>query len=133
MLDELQYTIKKEELKDASKPFAIYGLLNSLINRKNVDVGVVSVNEAEDSKHLKKQYEVDFIANYINRRYYVQSSLNVDTNEKLEQEQRSLINIPDGYKRVIVVEKTYKPWQTEEGTLVIGLEDFLLNENSLEF
>jgi len=52
--------------------------------------------------------------------------------EKLEQEQRSLINIPDGFKRVIVVEKTYRPWQTEEGTLVIGLEDFLLNEKSLE-
>lgn len=45
-----------------------------------------------------------FVANRFNRRYYVQSVLNVDTNEKLQQEQRSLINIPDGFKRVIVVE-----------------------------
>lgn len=110
---------------------AIY---NELIYRGfNVDVGVVPVNVTEDGKHLKKQYEVDFVANYTNRRYYVQSALNVDTKEKLDQEQRSLVNIPDGFKRVIVVEKAYRPWQTEEGTLVIGLEDFFLNENSLEF
>ena len=110
---------------------AIY---NELIYRGfNVDVGIVPVNVTENGKHLKKQYEVDFVANRFDRRYYVQSALNVDTNEKLQQEQRSLINIPDGFKRVIVVEKTYRPWQTEEGTLVIGLEDFLLNENSLEY
>lgn len=109
---------------------AIY---NELIYRGfSVDVGIVPVNVTENGKHLKKQYEVDFVANRFDRRYYVQSALNVDTNEKLQQEQRSLINIPDGFKRVIVVEKTYRPWQTEEGTLVIGLEDFLLNENSLE-
>lgn len=109
-------------------------IYNELIYRGfNVDVGVVPVNITEDGKHLKKQYEVDFVANHFNRRYYVQSALNVDTNEKLQQEQRSLINIPDGFKRVIVVEKTHRPWQTEEGTLVIGLEDFLLNENSLEY
>lgn len=109
-------------------------IYNELIYRGfNVDVGVVPVNVTEGSKHLKKQYEVDFVANYFNKRYYVQSALNVDTNEKLEQEQKSLINIPDGFKRVIVVEKMYRPWQTEEGTLIIGLKDFLLNENSLEF
>ena len=110
---------------------AIY---NELVYRGfSVDVGVVPVNITENGKHLKKQYEVDFVANNTNRRYYVQSALNIDTKEKLDQEQRSLLNIPDGFKRVIVVEKTFRPWQTEEGTLVIGLEDFLLNENSLEF
>ena len=109
-------------------------IYNELIYRGfNVDVGVVPVNVTEGGKHLKKQYEVDFVAKYFNRRYYIQSALHVDTNEKLEQEQRSMINIPDGFKRIIVVEKAFRPWQTEEGTLVIGLEDFLLNENSLEF
>lgn len=109
---------------------AIY---NELLYRGfSVDVGVVPVNITENGKNLKKQYEVDFVANYTNRRYYIQSALNVDTKEKLDQEQRSLINIPDGFKRVIVVEKTYRPWQTEDGTLIIGLEDFLLNEKSLE-
>lgn len=109
-------------------------IYNELVYRGyNIDVGVVPVNVTEEGKHLKKQYEIDFVANHFNRRYYIQSALNVDTNEKLKQEQQSLINIPDGFKRVIVVEKALMPWQTEEGTLVIGLKDFLLNDNSLEF
>ena len=108
-------------------------IYNELVYRGyNIDVGVVPVNVTEEGKHLKKQYEIDFVANHFNRRYYIQSALNVDTNEKLKQEQQSLINIPDGFKRVIVVEKALMPWQTEEGTLVIGLKDFLLNDNSLE-
>ena len=109
-------------------------IYNELVYRDyNIDVGVVPVNVTEEGKHLKKQYEIDFVANHFNRRYYIQSALNVDTNEKLKLEQQSLINIPDGFKRVIVVEKALMPWQTEEGTLVIGLKDFLLNDNSLEF
>ena len=109
-------------------------IYNELIYRGyNIDVGVVPVNITEEGKHLKKQYEVDFVANHFNRRYYVQSALNIDTGEKLKQEQQSLINIPDGFKRIIVVEKALVPWQTEEGTLVIGLKDFLLNDSSLEF
>ncbi|MBR3264820.1 MAG: ATP-binding protein [Erysipelotrichaceae bacterium] len=109
-------------------------IYNELVYRGyNIDVGVVPVNVTEEGKHLKKQYEIDFVANHFNRRYYIQSALNVDTNEKLKLEQQSLINIPDGFKRVIVVEKALMPWQTEEGTLVIGLKDFLLNDNSLEF
>lgn len=109
-------------------------IYNELIYRGfNVDVGVVPVNVTEEGKHLKKQYEIDFVANYFNKRYYIQSALNVDTNEKLAQEQRSLLNIPDGFKRVIVTEDTPRAWQTEEGTLVVGIKDFLLNENSLEY
>ena len=108
-------------------------IFNELVYRGyNIDVGVVPVNVTENGKHLKKQYEVDFVANSFSRRYYIQSALNVDTAEKLAQEQRSLINIPDGFKRVIVTENTYTPWHTEEGTLVIGLKDFLLENNSLE-
>ena len=108
-------------------------IYNELVYRGfSVDVGVVPVNVTENGKHLKKQYEVDFVANLFNKRYYIQSALNVDTNDKLEQEQRSLTNIPDGFKRVIVTENTYIPWQTENGTLIIGLEDFLLKPNGLE-
>ena len=105
-----------------------------LIRGYNVDVGIVSYSgKTADGKRTTIHSEVDFVCNLGSKRYYIQSALNVDTNEKLKQEQQSLINIPDGFKRVIVVEKALMPWQTEEGTLVIGLKDFLLNDNSLEF
>ena len=63
--------------------------------------------------------------------YYIQSALNVDSKDKLAQEQKSFVNIPDAFKRVIVTEKTLLPWHTEEGTLVIGLKEFLLDKNIL--
>ena len=108
-------------------------IYNELIYRGyNVDVWVFPVNVAENGKHLKKQYEVDFVANYFSKRYYIQSALDISDSGKLNNEQRSFLNIPDGFKRIIVTEKAYMPWQTEEGTLVIGLKDFLLNPNSLE-
>ena len=108
-------------------------IYNELVYRGfNIDVGVMPVNVTEDGQHLKKQYEIDFVANNISKRYYIQSALNVDTKEKLEQEQRSLISLPDGFKRIIVTENTYRPWHTEEGTLVVGLKDFMLDQNSLE-
>lgn len=107
-------------------------IYNELIYRDyNVDVGIVPVNAVEKGKHLKKQYEVDFVANHINQRYYIQSALNVDSKDKLAQEQKSFVNIPDAFKRVIVTEKTLLPWHTEEGTLVIGLKEFLLDKNIL--
>lgn len=107
-------------------------IYNELIYRGyNVDVGVVPVNESDKGRSLKKQYEVDFVANYISKRYYIQSALNVDTREKLAQEQKGFVNIPDAFQRVIVTEKTLLPWQTEEGTLVIGLKEFLLDKNTL--
>ena len=56
LLDELQYTITKEELKDKSNPLRIYGLLNSLMNKKNVDVYVTGSN----SKFLSKDVMTEF-------------------------------------------------------------------------
>ena len=46
-----------------------------LIRGYNVDVGVVEVREAD----TRKQLEVDFVCNQGNKRYYIQSALNLDT------------------------------------------------------
>ena len=47
-------------------------IYNELVYRGyNIDVGVVPVNVTEEGKHLKKQYEIDFVANHFNRRYYI--------------------------------------------------------------
>ena len=56
-----------------------------------VDVGVV---EARD-KDGRKQYEIDFIANKGNNKFYIQSALNIDTKEKREQEEKSFMNVND--------------------------------------
>ena len=83
-------------------------------------------------KVRKKQLEVDFVCNLGNKRYYIQSSLNLETREKTIQEERSLMNIGDNFKKIIVVKDMIKPWITEEGISVVGIMDFLLNPNSLD-
>ena len=105
---------------------AIY---NELLTRGyNVDVGVVEIREG----NKRVQTEVDFICNQGSNRYYIQSALNLDTPEKTRQESRPLNNISDSFKKIIVVKGSMKPWHTEDGILVIGLLDFLLDQHSLE-
>ena len=99
-----------------------------LIRGYNVDVGVVNVRQGD----AKKQTEVDFVCNQFNRKYYIQSVLSLPTHEKTTQEERPLLNIPDNFKKIIIVKDNQKPWITENGILVISIFDFLLNQNSLE-
>lgn len=106
-------------------------IYNELIVRGyNVDVGVV---EIRDENKNRKQLEVDFVCNLGNKRYYVQSALNLDTREKTIQEERPLMSINDNFKKIIVVKDDMKHWITEEGILIIGIKEFLLNSDSLDY
>ena len=105
-------------------------IYNELIVRGyNVDVGVVEVRD--ENKNIK-QLEIDFVCNLGNKRYYVQSALNLDTREKTIQEERPLMNVNDNFKKIIVVKDNMKHWITEEGILVVGIQEFLLDKNSLD-
>lgn len=103
-------------------------IYNELLTRGyNVDVGVVLVRDSD----TRKQLEVDFVCNQSDKRFYIQVALNLDTREKTLQEEKSLLNIQDNFKKIIVVKDNIKKWYTEEGILVIGLQEFLLDKNSL--
>ena len=105
-------------------------IFNELLFRGyNVDVGMVEVRE-KDKRILT---EVDFICNKGNKKIYIQSSLNLAIKEKTKQESSSLININDSFKKIIIVKDNIKMWQTEEGIVVMGILDFLLNNDSLNF
>ncbi len=99
-----------------------------LIRGYNVDVGLVELRDGNQ----RKQLEVDFVCNLGQKRYYIQSALNLETREKTIQEERPLMNINDNFKKIIVVKDNIKHWITEEGILVIGVQEFLLDKNSLD-
>ena len=106
-------------------------IYNELIYRGyNVDVGVVEVRSDDGNK--KKQLEVDFVANQGNKRYYIQSAFALSDQEKMDQEQASLIKISDSFKKIIVVNSNTPVWRNDQGILVMNLYDFLLNEDSLD-
>lgn len=98
----------------------------------HVDVGVVEKREKkEDGTRQKKQLEVDFIATMGNNKFYIQSAYQLPTEEKINQEKASLLNISDSFKKIIVVKDVIKLQRDENGIIIMSLYEFLLNENSL--
>ncbi len=95
----------------------------------NVDVGSVEIREGD----AKKQLEIDFVANKGNNKIYIQSALEMKTEEKVKQEQRSLLNVNDFFKKIIIVGDNIKRSRYENGIIIMGIYDFLLDANSLEY
>ncbi len=99
-----------------------------------VDVGVVEhYKNIQDGKKKKSQLEVDFVATKGSEKYYIQSAFALSSEEKIAQEQRSLLYIPDSFRKIIVVGDNIKVRRDENGIMTIGLKNFLLDENSLRF
>lgn len=110
-------------------------IFNELLSRDfNVDIGLVTVNQKnQEGKSFRRQLEVDFVCNKGSKRYYVQSAFAVPDNEKLQQESNSLLHIDDSFKKIIVVKDAPAPQYTEDGILMTGIYDFLLNKDSMDF
>lgn len=108
-------------------------LYNELRRRRyQVDVGQVDVwGKDAEGKTFKKQLEVDFVVNRSSERLYIQSALMMPDREKEEQEQASLLNINDTFKKMIIVGGYHIPHYNENGVLLIGLYDFLLGNAEL--
>ena len=61
---------------------------------------VVMMNEVDkNGKKIRKQLEVDFVCNKGSKRFYIQSAYALPDKEKMEREQRSLVNTGDGLKK----------------------------------
>lgn len=100
----------------------------------SVDVGVVEKRERDErGKEIKKQLEIDFIANLGSNRYYIQSVFSMPTEQKRIQEKVSLVNVKDSFKKIILVKDVMKVSHDEDGIVTMSVYDFLLNENSLDF
>ena len=105
-----------------------------LIRGYNVDVGIVDVYAKNDyGKTTRKQFEVDFVVNQGSQRYYIQVAYDMVSEEKQTQEFNSFRNIPDSFKKIVIVNGTKKPYRNDEGFVIMGMKYFLLNADSLEF
>ena len=105
-----------------------------LVRGYNVDVGIVEVlAKNNEGRRVHKQLEVDFVVNQGSQRYYIQVAFDMTSEEKQTQELNSLRNIPDSFKKIIIVNGTKKPWRNDEGFVIMGMKYFLLNVDSLEF
>ena len=99
-----------------------------------IDIGIVEIfGKDGEGKTTRKQLEVDFVANQGSQRYYIQVAYDMSSEEKQAQEFNSLRNIPDSFKKIVIVNGTKKPWRNDDGFVIMGMKYFLLNADSLEF
>ena len=95
----------------------------------DVDVGVVEVFvKGKEDKTERRTYEIDFVANKGSNRIYIQSAFRIPSSEKENQELKSLRNVSDSFRKIIVVEDRIKPRRYEDGVELMGLKYFLLND-----
>lgn len=106
-------------------------IFNELLTRGyNVDVGVASHYALnENHKSVLKRSEVNFVCNFIDKRYYIQVALSIPNQEKLDQEQKSLLTINDSFKKIIIVKNLTRSHYTDKGIYLLSLFDFLLNRD----
>lgn len=98
-------------------------IYNELIKRGySVDVGVVEINE----NNTKKQLEIDFVVNYFDKKYYIQSAFSVEDFKKNEQEIKSLKNTNDFFKKIVITNDDIISRYNEFGIYYLNLKDFLL-------
>ncbi|GHU93359.1 ATPase [Bacteroidia bacterium] len=98
----------------------------------SVDVGQVTVNtKNKNGVSQRKQLEIDFVCNRGFKRYYIQSALALPTQEKINQEFNSLLQINDSFQKIVITGGLTPTYQNDNGIIVMNIFDFLMDENSL--
>lgn len=98
----------------------------------SVDVGIVEARERNrEGSMLRKQYEVDFVANLGSNRYYIQSAFSIPDEEKRQQEKASLVRIDDSFKKIVLVKDVVNVSRDNDGITTMNVYDFLLDKHSL--
>ena len=97
----------------------------------SVDVGIVEYNyKNAERKSVRSQLEIDFVANNGSDKLYIQSALSVSDEEKRMQEVNSLKRVNDSFRKIVVIKDNIIPWYDDDGIYYIGIEKFLLGEET---
>ena len=92
-----------------------------------VDVGNVNIRvKNEKGEWQRVTLEVDFVCNLGSRRYYLQSAYRLPDEEKQKQEKRSLEQIKDSFKKIVIVGERMKLRRDDNGIVLMGVYEFLV-------
>lgn len=99
----------------------------------SVDVGLLETRERNsEGKQIYKQKEVDFIARLAGKEYYLQVMDKEPSGQHKLNEYDSLIKVPGSFKKIAIINQPFRAYTDENGVLIISLEEFLLNPDSLQ-
>lgn len=98
----------------------------------SVDIGQVEVfrNDA-DGKTIRSNLEIDFVVNKADERLYIQSAFSLPNQEKVIQEEASLLNTHDNFRKIIIVGDRTLSNYDNKGILLLSLHDFLLGDKDI--
>lgn len=103
-------------------------IYNELLRRGySVDVGVVT--DRTNGANLQK--EIDFVVNDVDKKIYIQSAFQIDTDKKESSELASLLLTKDFFKKIVVRMDIPHSFYDNNGILHCNLIDMLLNRVEL--
>lgn len=94
----------------------------------SVDVGVV----VDRRNGEKAQKEIDFVVNHGDKRIYIQSAWQMNTDDKIKAELDSLKLAKDFFSKIIIQNDIPETFRDEDGILHVNLIEFLLNPNVIQ-
>mgnify|MGYP004450488641 FL=1 len=110
------------------KPHLMENLIYNELCRRgySVDVGVVILNgKKETGVSTRKSLEIDFVCNRGSEKLYIQSAFSLADIKKMKQETRSLEQLKDGFRRIVIVGDHTKPYMNDGGIQFVNVYDFL--------
>jgi uncharacterized protein len=98
----------------------------------SVDIGQVEVfrNDA-NGKTIRSNLEIDFVVNKADERLYIQSAFSLPDQEKVIQEEASLLNTHDNFRKIIIIGDRTLSNYDNKGILLLSLHDFLLGDKDI--
>ena len=98
----------------------------------SVDIGQVEVFRNDtDGKTIRSNLEIDFVVNKADERLYIQSAFSLPNQEKVIQEEASLLNTHDNFRKIIIVGDRTLSNYDNKGILLLSLHDFLLGDKDI--
>jgi len=103
-------------------------IYNALIsNGYSVDIGIV--NDRRQGANVQK--EIDFVVNQGDKRVYIQSAWQMNTDEKVKAELDSLKLTKDFYSKIIIQNDIPSRFVDSDGIIHFNLIDFLLRPDTI--
>lgn len=109
-------------------------LYNELMMREyHVDVGSYKTKiKNKNGKWVYSMSEVDFVARKGSKEYYIQVMDKIPQGKHLDNEYDALIKVRSSFKKIVVINQPLVSYTNDDGVLIISLEEFLINKDSLD-
>lgn len=120
-------------IRRCGKSYLLFEIFYNYLLENGVDKSHIITLQLDDRLNIKYK-DPDYLCEYVHSQIKdnVQSTLTIDDIGKREQEERALLNINDSFRKIIIVRNNIKKWKDDNGTLFLGLKEFLTDPDSIK-